>query len=83
MSGRGCSQMSPRRRVGRGVTDVAVMLADGGEAIADLAGQLAWLEARHRAHARVEDRIHNLKQTGIGRFRPESFGSIRPGCSSR
>ena len=31
-------------------------------------GQLAWLEARHRAHARVEDKIRNLKQTGIGRF---------------
>ena len=31
-------------------------------------GQLAWLEARHRAHAWVEDKIRNLKQTGIGRF---------------
>jgi len=29
-------------------------------------GHLAWVEARHRAHARVEDRITNLKQTGIG-----------------
>ncbi len=49
------------------------MLADGGEAIADLAGQLAWLEARHRAHARIEDRIKNLKQTGIGRFPSREF----------
>jgi Transposase DDE domain group 1 len=32
------------------------------------AGQLAHLEARHRAHARVEDRIRNAKQTGLGRF---------------
>ncbi len=31
-------------------------------------GQLAFLEARHRAHARVEDRIRNGKDTGIGRF---------------
>lgn len=31
-------------------------------------GQLAWLEARHRAHARVEDRIRTAKDTGIGRF---------------
>jgi Transposase DDE domain group 1 len=38
------------------------------------AGQLAWLEARHRAHARVEDKIKNLKQTGIGRFPSREFG---------
>ena len=31
-------------------------------------GQLAHLEARHRAHARVEDRIRCGKDTGIGRF---------------
>jgi hypothetical protein len=31
-------------------------------------GQLAFLEARHRAHARVEDRIRNAKQAGLGRF---------------
>ena len=37
------------------------------------AGQLAWLEARHRAHARVEDRIRTLKQTGIGRFPSREF----------
>jgi hypothetical protein len=35
---------------------------------------LAWLQARHRANARVEDRIRNLKQTGIGRFRSREFG---------
>jgi len=29
-------------------------------------GQLAFLEARHRAHARVEDRIRTGKDTGIG-----------------
>ena len=31
-------------------------------------GQLAWLEARHRAHARVEDKIKNIKQAGLGRL---------------
>jgi hypothetical protein len=29
-------------------------------------GQLAFLEARHRAHARVEDRVRTGKDTGIG-----------------
>ena len=32
------------------------------------AGQLAFLEARHRAHARVEDRIRHAKDTGLGRL---------------
>ncbi len=31
-------------------------------------GQVAFLEARHRAHARVEDRIRHAKDCGIGRF---------------
>jgi Transposase DDE domain group 1 len=31
-------------------------------------GQLGLLEARHRAHARVEDRIRAAKDTGLGRF---------------
>lgn len=31
-------------------------------------GQLPFLEARHRAHARVEDRIRHAKDTGLGRF---------------
>ena len=31
-------------------------------------GQLAMLDARHRARARVEDRIRTGKDTGIGRF---------------
>jgi len=31
-------------------------------------GALAWLDARHRAHARVEDRIRTGKDTGFGRF---------------
>jgi hypothetical protein len=36
-------------------------------------GQLAHLEARHRAHARVEDRIRNAKDTGLGRFPSRQF----------
>lgn len=36
-------------------------------------GQLAALEARHRAHARVEDRIRNGKDTGYGRFPSRHF----------
>jgi hypothetical protein len=36
-------------------------------------GQLAHLEARHRAHARVEDRIRCGKDTGIGRFPSRAF----------
>jgi hypothetical protein len=37
------------------------------------AGQLAWLEARHRAHARVEDKIKTIKQAGLGRFPSHEF----------
>jgi hypothetical protein len=36
-------------------------------------GQLAHLEARHRAHARVEDRIRTAKDTGLGRFPSRQF----------
>jgi len=31
-------------------------------------GQLGFLEARHRAHARVEDRIKHAKDSGLSRF---------------
>ncbi len=36
-------------------------------------GQLASLEALHRAHARVEDRIRHAKDTGMGRFPSREF----------
>jgi len=36
-------------------------------------GQLAFLDARHRTHARVEDRIRTGKDTGLGRFPSHSF----------
>lgn len=37
------------------------------------AGQLSFLEARHRAHARVEDRIRHAKDSGLGRFPSREF----------
>lgn len=36
-------------------------------------GQLAHLEARHRAHARFEDRIRCAKNTGLGRLPSRQF----------
>ena len=36
-------------------------------------GQLGHLEARHRAHARVEDRIRVAKDTGLGRLPSRDF----------
>ncbi len=36
-------------------------------------GQVAFLEARHRAHARVETRIRHAKDTGLGRFPSREF----------
>ena len=36
-------------------------------------GQLGWLEARHRAHARVEDRIRYGKDLGLGRLPYRQF----------
>lgn len=37
------------------------------------AGQLAFLDARHRAHARVEDRIRTAKDTGLEHFPSRHF----------
>jgi hypothetical protein len=36
-------------------------------------GSIQFLEARHRAHARVEDRIRTRKDTGFGRFPSRVF----------
>jgi hypothetical protein len=36
-------------------------------------GQLAFLDARHRAHARVEDRIRCAKDTGLDHFPSRTF----------
>ncbi len=36
-------------------------------------GQHDWLDARHRTHARVEDRIRCGKDTGIGHFPSREF----------
>ena len=35
--------------------------------------QLSYIDAAHRVHARVEDRIRTGKDTGIGHFPSESF----------
>ena len=35
--------------------------------------QLAFLEARHRAHARVEARLRRAKDSGLGRFPAGDF----------
>ena len=37
-------------------------------------GQMAFLEARHRAHARVEDRIRHAKDSGLRRLPSRQFG---------
>jgi hypothetical protein len=37
-------------------------------------GQVGVLEARHRAHARVEDRIRVAKDTGLSRFPSREYG---------
>jgi len=42
-------------------------------------GSIQYLEARHRAHARVEDRIRTGKDTGFGRFPSATSPSTRPG----
>jgi hypothetical protein len=36
-------------------------------------GQHAYLDARHRSHARVEDRIRTGKDTGLGRMPSRQF----------
>ncbi len=45
-------------------------------------GSIQYLEARHRGHARVEDRIRCGKDTGFGRSRRVSSRSTPPGCNS-
>jgi hypothetical protein len=43
-------------------------------------GALQWLEARHRAHARVEDRIRCAKDTGLGRLPSREFAINQAWC---
>jgi Transposase DDE domain group 1 len=43
-------------------------------------GQLAFLEARHRAHARVEDCIRNAKNTGLGHLPSAAFDINQAWC---
>jgi len=43
-------------------------------------GALQWLEARHRAHARVEDRIRCAKDTGLRRLPSRVFAINQAWC---
>lgn len=43
-------------------------------------GQLAYLEARHRAHARVEDNIRNAKNTGLRHLPSTHFALNHAWC---
>jgi hypothetical protein len=45
-------------------------------------GQLQWLEARHRAHARVEDRIRCAKDTGLRRLPSREFAINQAWCAA-
>jgi hypothetical protein len=45
-------------------------------------GTLQWLEARHRAHARVEDRIRCAKDTGLGRLPSREFAINQAWCTT-
>ena len=44
------------------------------------AGALQWIEARHRAHARVEDRIRCAKDTGLRRLPSREFAINQAWC---
>ena len=43
-------------------------------------GALQWLEVRHRAHARVEDRIRCAKDTGLRRLPSREFAINQGWC---
>jgi len=45
-------------------------------------GQLQWLEARHRAHARVEDRIRCARDVGLGRLPSREFAINQAWCQA-
>ena len=46
-------------------------------------GQLAYIDAAHRVHARVEDRIRTGKDCGMGRFPSHSLAPTPPGWLHR
>jgi hypothetical protein len=45
-------------------------------------GSLQWLEVRHRAHARVEDRIRCAKDCGLGRLPSREFAINQAWCTA-
>jgi hypothetical protein len=46
------------------------------------AGSLQWLEVRHRAHARVEDRVRCGKDTGLRRLPSREFAINQAWCTA-
>lgn len=54
--------------------------ASGHGRPAGVLGQLAYLEARHRAHARVEDCIRNAKNTGLGHLPSKHYALNQAWC---
>jgi len=46
------------------------------------AGSVQWLEVRHRAHARVEDRIRCAKDCGLGRLPSREFAINQAWCTA-
>lgn len=46
-------------------------------------GNLAYIDAGHRVHARVEDSVRTGKDTGIGRFPSATSPSTPHGCPPR
>jgi Transposase DDE domain group 1 len=45
-------------------------------------GAIQWLEVRHRAHARVEDRIRCAKDTGLRRLPSREFAINQAWCTA-
>ena len=76
MAGRDAGDPAPRTPPPRGST-VLFEAHDGWRyqafATNTTTGTLQFLEARHRAHARVEDRIRHAKDSGLGRFPSREF----------
>jgi hypothetical protein len=79
---RAVPEAARHRPGGPGATLDAFEIRDGYRyqaiAINSRRGQLAFLEARHRAHARVEDRIRTGKDTGLGHLpsRHENINAV-------
>jgi len=58
---------------GRGRLALSLWVTNLPAAVRGWRANPAYVDAAHRVHARVEDRIHTGKDTGIGHFPSESF----------